>query len=150
MINASTLRVLDAAVVRLQTATALTMAPSPSPAMVTARAEQGTLGALAVPRVTVGKNPFIKSQAGMMILLCSLFFSRRRDCVDDLTWRQACMHARCYNRARAGNTTEHIVGRCLHQAVVSSIASCKNGLPRVRSLVAVHTHAVATMKNKPN
>eukprot|EP00904_Undaria_pinnatifida_P004042 jgi/Undpi1/13639/HiC_scaffold_9.g03293.m1 len=41
------------------------MAPSPSPAMVTARAEQGTLEALAVPRVTVGKNPFIKSQAGL-------------------------------------------------------------------------------------
>lgn len=32
--------------------------------MVIARAEQGTLGALAVPRVTVGKNPFVKSQAG--------------------------------------------------------------------------------------
>ncbi|CAM9618005.1 unnamed protein product [Scytosiphon promiscuus] len=41
------------------------MAPSSSTAMVAARAEQGMLGALVVPRLTVGKNPFVKSQAGL-------------------------------------------------------------------------------------
>ena len=61
-------------VAALAPSTAPTMAPSPSPAMVIARAEQGTLGALAVPRVTVGKNPFIKSQAGM-ISFCFVFTS---------------------------------------------------------------------------
>ena len=32
--------------------------------MASARAEQGLLGALGIPRLTVGKHPFIKSQAG--------------------------------------------------------------------------------------
>ncbi|CAM9313803.1 unnamed protein product, partial [Hapterophycus canaliculatus] len=41
------------------------MPPSPSNAMVSARAEQGMLGALGIPRLTVGKNPFVKSQAGL-------------------------------------------------------------------------------------
>lgn len=41
--------------------------------MVIARAEQGTLGALAVPRVTVGKNPFIKSQAGTIVIVLAFF-----------------------------------------------------------------------------
>lgn len=46
------------------------MDPTLSNAMATARAEQGMLGALAVPRITVGNNPFIKSQAGAIITFC--------------------------------------------------------------------------------
>ncbi|CBJ30237.1 conserved unknown protein [Ectocarpus siliculosus] len=44
------------------------MSPSLSTAMASARAEQGMLGALGVPRLTVGKNPFIKSQAGLSVV----------------------------------------------------------------------------------
>eukprot|EP00903_Cladosiphon_okamuranus_P015016 g13894.t1 len=39
--------------------------PSLSTATASARAEQGLLGALGVPRLTVGKHPFIKSQPGL-------------------------------------------------------------------------------------
>ncbi|CAM9256084.1 unnamed protein product [Ectocarpus sp. 12 AP-2014] len=44
------------------------MSPSLSTAMASARAEQGMLGALGVPRLTVGNNPFIKSQAGLSVV----------------------------------------------------------------------------------
>lgn len=99
-------------------ATGPTMAPSPSPAMVIARAEQGTLGALAVPRVTVGKNPFVKSQAGtydsiIVIVPGTCFFSRRRNCICMLEkvrkyWLTCGRRA---NRARVGNNTDRARGR---------------------------------------
>lgn len=120
------------AVVRLQAATAPTMSPSPSPAMVTARAEQGTLGALAVPRVTVGKNPFIKSQAGMMILFFQVHFVfvHFLHAAEIYTWYSvnglqvgvyACPLTCCCDTVRVGNSTGRVVRRRLHTAVFSSI-----------------------------
>ena len=40
------------------------MPPSLNMAMASARAEQGLLEALGMPRLTVGKHPYIESQAG--------------------------------------------------------------------------------------
>lgn len=40
------------------------MSPRPGTATAAAQAEQGMLGALGMPRMTVGNNPFIQSQAG--------------------------------------------------------------------------------------
>ncbi len=43
------------------------MTPSLNTAKASARAEQGLLGALGMPRLTVGKHPYIESQPGVRV-----------------------------------------------------------------------------------